>query len=70
LDGLDVPTRGVRCNACAEIIFTYKEASRHDRFLTDAFVKRGIARGREFMWVRKELGLKANEVAAMLDVTP
>lgn len=70
LSGLEVTAKGVRCSACEEIIFTGDEVDRHQRFVVDEFVRRGIRRGHEFVWVRKMLSLRANEVAALLDVTP
>lgn len=70
LMGVEVFTHGSRCGACGETLFDYDEVGRQEQIVVRALVARGIRAGNEFALVRKLAGLRAVDVAAMLDVTP
>jgi len=70
LMGIDVEAKGMRCAACGELLFDADEVRRQERALADVLVARGIRSGREFKLVRKVAGLRAAELADMLDVRP
>jgi len=68
--GIDVAAHGLRCSACEEVIFDFAEVERQQREAGHGLVARGIRTAAEFKLVRKLAGLRANELAEMLDVRP
>jgi len=51
-------------------LFDLKEVARHELAAATLLVARGVRTGSEFRFVRKLAGLRANELAEMLDVRP
>ncbi len=70
LMGVRIEGQGMRCESCGELLFDADEVRRQERALASALVQRGIRIGREFKLVRKLAGLRAAELAEMLDVRP
>lgn len=70
LRGVQVAARGERCSNCGEILFDGSEVNRQEREVARVLVARGIRSGRDFKYVRKVAGLRAAEVAGLLDVRP
>src|SRR5450432_1223487 len=68
--GISVLGRGEHCNPCDETIFTHAEMVRQSEEAAAGLVERGIRTWKEFRFVRRVADLPANDVAAMLDVTP
>jgi putative zinc finger/helix-turn-helix YgiT family protein len=68
--GVDVLAHGLRCSACGETLFDAKEVERQELEAAHLLVARGIRTGVEFKFIRKLAGLRANELAEMLDVRP
>src|SRR5258706_16190345 len=68
--GVKLDVAGRRCSACSEILVDEAEAVRQEQQLADGLVARGVRAANEFKLVRKVAGLKAIEVAALLDVRP
>ncbi len=68
--GVTIDARGERCRACGEILYDLTESKRQERVLAKELAARGVRTGTEFKLVRKAAGLRAVEVARMLDVTP
>lgn len=68
--GVAFAARGLRCDACGEIVFDLAEAERQEALLADALVERGVRTGAEFVFVRKSADLKATEVADLFGVRP
>jgi putative zinc finger/helix-turn-helix YgiT family protein len=66
--GIEIEGRGQRCGACGEVLFTLTECGRQERLAAERMVARGIRTGRDFTFVRKVAGLRANEVAEMFGV--
>jgi putative zinc finger/helix-turn-helix YgiT family protein len=66
--GIDFETQGQRCEACGEILIALSERGRQERLAAAQLASRGIRTGREFKFVRKLAGLRANEVADMFGV--
>lgn len=66
---VEIPTSGDRCSTCDETLFAFAEVERQSRVLAEAIVDRGIQSAADFKFVRKAIGLKAAELAALLDVT-
>lgn len=57
------------CQECGEVLIPGEEVDRTDRELI-GFIARGPAGGDALRRLRKYLGLKAKDVAALLDVSP
>jgi len=68
--GVEVAATGKRCSSCDETLFTADEVEQQERAAAELIVARGVRTGEEFRFVRKVAGLRANDVAAMLDATP
>lgn len=68
--GIELAAHGRRCRSCGELLFDLAEMRRQERAIAKALAARGVRTGLEFKLVRKAAGLRAIEVAAMLDVTP
>lgn len=68
--GVEVTSRGSRCSSCAELLFSAQEMQDQERAVAAALVKRGVRSAKEFKFVRKVAGLRANELAELLDVRP
>jgi putative zinc finger/helix-turn-helix YgiT family protein len=68
--GVDVPAKGQRCSACEETLFAAGETEKQERAAADVLVERGLRTAAEFRFVRKMAGLKATELADLLDVRP
>jgi putative zinc finger/helix-turn-helix YgiT family protein len=66
--GVEIVTRGRRCESCGETLFDFEEVGRQEQAIADALIKRGIRTGTEFKFVRKLAGLRANDVADMFGV--
>jgi len=66
--GIEIKGRGERCSSCGEILMRLSEHGRQERLVAEQLVARGIRSGREFKFVRKTAGLRANEVAEMFGV--
>ena len=66
--GLAIVARGLRCAACDDTFFDLHEMGRQAREIASVFVQRGIRTGRELKFVRKTAGLRAIDLAALLDV--
>ena len=67
---VEIVGRGRRCSNCGETLFDAEELIRQEHETARALVTRGIRSGNELALVRKVAGLRATEVATMLDVTP
>ena len=70
LRGVEYTARGEKCRECGEILFSSDEVRRQERIVAAALVVRGIRTGRDFQYVRKIAGLRANELATLLGVRP
>ncbi|HEX5063213.1 MAG TPA: helix-turn-helix domain-containing protein [Kofleriaceae bacterium] len=70
LRGVEFLARGEKCRECGEIVFDSSEVRRQERVVAAGLVERGIRTGRDFQYVRKVAGLKATELAELLDVRP
>lgn len=70
LRGVEFLARGERCRKCGEVVFDSAEVRRQERLIAAALVERGVRNGRDFKLVRKAAGLRANELAQLLDVRP
>ena len=70
LMGARIEGQGMRCESCGELLFDADEVRRQESALASALVQRGIRTGREFKLVRKLAGLRAVELAGLLDVRP
>jgi putative zinc finger/helix-turn-helix YgiT family protein len=70
LMGVQIMAQGARCDACGELLFDEEQVRRQERDVARALVGRGIRAGNELRFVRKMAGLKAAELAAILDVRP
>ena len=68
--GVEITARGKRCRACGETLFDLAEMKRQERAIAKALAARGVRTGSEFKLVRKAAGLRAVDVAAMLNITP
>jgi len=68
LMGFELLTRAQQCTSCGELLIKASECRRTERLAAERIVARGIRSGREFTFVRKEAGLRANEVAEMFGV--
>lgn len=68
--GVEVLARGLRCSSCGETLFDVKEVERQELEAATLLVARGVRTGPEFKFIRKLAGLRANELAEMLDVRP
>jgi DNA-binding XRE family transcriptional regulator len=68
--GVQLVARGMRCSSCGETLFDDDEMGRQEGLIASGLVARGIRTGKEFRFVRKVAGLKATEVAGILDVRP
>jgi putative zinc finger/helix-turn-helix YgiT family protein len=68
--GVEIAAHGKRCRACGETLFDLAEMKRQERAIAKVLAVRGVRTGAEFKLVRKVAGLRAVDVAAMLDVTP
>lgn len=68
--GVEIAARGKRCRACGETLFDLAEMKRQERAIAKELAARGVRTSSEFKLVRKVAGLRAVDVAAMLDVTP
>jgi len=68
--GITIDVTGQRCDACGEILYDAAEVKRQERAFADGVIARGVRTADEFKWVRKSAGLRANEVAELLDVRP
>lgn len=70
LRGVEFLAHGERCRECGEIVFDSSEVKRQERLVATGLVERGVRSGRDFQYVRKVAGLKATELAELLDVRP
>jgi hypothetical protein len=68
--GIEIAAHGKRCRECGETLFDLAEMKRQERAIAKQLAMRGVRTGSEFRLVRKVAGLRAVDVAAMLDVTP
>jgi putative zinc finger/helix-turn-helix YgiT family protein len=68
--GVEVLARGLRCSACGEAVIDAEQARRQEREVARLVVGRGIRTGSELKLIRKLAGLRANELAELLDVRP
>ena len=66
---VEIEASGTRCQACGETLFDLPEMKRQEREIAKKLAARGVRTGNEFRLVRKVAGLRAIDVAAMLDVT-
>lgn len=70
LRGVELMARGEKCFDCGEILFDSAEVRRQERLIATKLVERGVRDARDFKYVRKVAGLRANELAQLLDVRP
>jgi DNA-binding XRE family transcriptional regulator len=70
LRGVELTARGEKCRECGEVVFSSDEVRRQERLVAAGLVERGIRTGRDFKYVRKVSGMRANELAALLGVRP
>jgi putative zinc finger/helix-turn-helix YgiT family protein len=70
LMGVELMAHGLRCRSCDETLFDFHEVERQESVIGAALVARGVRTGPEFKFIRKLAGLRANELAEMLDVRP
>src|SRR5436189_3724413 len=68
LMGFEFEVPGQQCKACGEILFKLSEHGRMEQLAAARLVARGIRSGKEFKFVRKLAGFRANEVAEMFGV--
>jgi putative zinc finger/helix-turn-helix YgiT family protein len=68
--GVEIAAHGKRCRECGETLFDLVEMKRQERAIAKELAARGVRTGSEFKLVRKVAGLRAVDVAAMLNVTP
>ena len=64
----DLPA--VQCGRCGAIFFEGQGIADFERAVAGEIAQRGPATGETFRFMRKALGLKAVDLAEMLDVTP
>ena len=64
----DLPA--VRCAACGGVFFDGPAVGDFERAVARELAQRGPATGETFRFMRKALGLRAADLAEMLDVTP
>lgn len=65
-----VPAAGRRCARCGESYFSTPQMAAIESAIAAALVEAGARSGEAFRFLRKEAGLKAKDVADLLDVTP
>lgn len=70
LRGVEFLARGERCRNCDDTTFDAGEVKRQERLVAAGLVQKGIRTPRDFQFVRKVAGLKATELADLLDVRP
>ena len=70
LMGEEIVALGDRCAKCGEITSSLDDTHRNFQAACVAVVERGIRKGNELAIVRKQAGLKAVELAELLDVRP
>lgn len=68
--GIEIAAHGKRCRECDEMLFDLAEMKRQERAIAKELAARGVRTGSEFKLVRKVAGLRAIDIAAMLNVTP
>jgi putative zinc finger/helix-turn-helix YgiT family protein len=64
----DLPV--VRCEACGAVFFDGPAVGEFERAVARELAQRGPATGETFRFMRKALGMRAADLAEMLDVTP
>lgn len=70
LMGFELPARGEKCVKCEEVTFSRLQAKALEKEAAKKIVARGIRKGAELKFIRKLIGLKAIELAPLLDVQP
>jgi putative zinc finger/helix-turn-helix YgiT family protein len=68
--GFKIDAHGQRCGACGETLFDLSDVKHQQRRLAKEIVGRGVRTGPEFKLVRKIAGLRAADLAELLDVRP
>jgi putative zinc finger/helix-turn-helix YgiT family protein len=68
--GVEIVAHGQRCRDCGETLFDAAEMKRQERAIAKEIATRGVRAGSEFKLLRKVAGLRAVDVAGMLEVTP
>ncbi len=61
---------GVRCSACGGHVYDGPDLGRFERLVALRLLSLGISTGAEARFLRKNAGIKALDLAAMLGVTP
>lgn len=68
--GIEVRGRGLACRFCDEFLIENAELARMETEAARAIVASGIRDGRQFQFVRKELDIRAVDLAKLLGVRP
>ncbi len=61
---------GYHCNCCGEVVIRLSELGRFERGIAGWLAREGVLSGEAFRFMRKAVGLRAKELAELLDVTP
>lgn len=59
-----------RCDSCGELVIKLDDWGRFEREIAGWFAKTGVLSGEVFRFMRKAAGLRAKELAELLDVAP
>lgn len=59
-----------RCAFCGEVVIKLDDWGRFEREIAGWLAKAGVLSGEVFRFMRKAVGLRAKELAELLDVTP
>lgn len=59
-----------RCDSCGEVVIKLDDWGKFEREIAGWFARTGVLSGEVFRFMRKAAGLRAKELAELLDVTP
>jgi putative zinc finger/helix-turn-helix YgiT family protein len=59
-----------KCVSCSETLFHLEEIGKFEREISGWLAKEGILSGEAFRFMRKTTGIRAKELARLLDLTP
>lgn len=59
-----------QCLSCPESLFALSEVGKFDLEIAGWLARQGVLSGEAFRFMRKAIGLRAKEVAQLLDLTP
>lgn len=58
-----------RCKSCTEVLFVLSEIGQFEKQIAGWLARKGILSGEAFRFMRKSIGLRASELAPLLDLT-